>query len=185
MKNLNSTNLSRRSFLIKVSSVLALLSSVKVNAMTLMPNESNRSLITVQQWQLIGQIQNHLLPHEKNSPGASDINALEYLKSIYQVPTVDIKELNEFRQGIHHFQLLFQRKYQKQSFISLSIAEKEIFLRWFEKTRIGGAWLNILLDMVLEALLTDPIYGGNPNEIGWKWLQHQAGFPRPTKVSGI
>ena len=30
-----------------------------------------------------------------------------------------------------------------------------------------------------EALMLDPVYGGNPDMIGWKWLEHQAGFPRP------
>jgi len=38
-----------------------------------------------------------------------------------------------------------------------------------------------LLTYLLEALLADPVYAGNPNGIGWKWLQHQPGFPRPTK----
>jgi gluconate 2-dehydrogenase gamma chain len=38
----------------------------------------------------------------------------------------------------------------------------------------------MLLDYIMEALLTDPVYGGNPNSIGWQWLKHQPGFPRPT-----
>ena len=28
-------------------------------------------------------------------------------------------------------------------------------------------------------MLTPPSYGGNPNGIGWQWLEHQAGFPLP------
>jgi len=39
----------------------------------------------------------------------------------------------------------------------------------------------MLLTYILEALLTDPVYGGNPNGIGWTWLQHQPGFPTPTE----
>jgi gluconate 2-dehydrogenase gamma chain len=31
----------------------------------------------------------------------------------------------------------------------------------------------------MEALLTDPAYGGNPGGIGWRWLQHVPGYPRP------
>ena len=27
----------------------------------------------------------------------------------------------------------------------------------------------------------DPVYGGNPDGIGWKWLMHPPGFPRPPK----
>ena len=32
---------------------------------------------------------------------------------------------------------------------------------------------------LLEALLADPVYGGNTDEVGWKWLGYTAGFPRP------
>ena len=44
----------------------------------------------------------------------------------------------------------------------------------------GENWLSTLLLYIFEALLTDPVYGGNPNGIGWKWLGHNPGLPRPT-----
>ena len=40
-------------------------------------------------------------------------------------------------------------------------------------------WLSLLLTYLLEALLADPVYGGNPGGIGWQWLAHQPGFPTP------
>ena len=30
-------------------------------------------------------------------------------------------------------------------------------------------------------MISDPIYGFNTNESGRKWLEHEAGYPRPTK----
>jgi hypothetical protein len=30
-------------------------------------------------------------------------------------------------------------------------------------------------------MLSPPSYGGNPNGIGWQWLEHKAGFPLPEK----
>jgi gluconate 2-dehydrogenase gamma chain len=39
--------------------------------------------------------------------------------------------------------------------------------------------LSLLLYYIFEALLSDPVYGGNPGGIGWQWLEHQPGFPRP------
>jgi gluconate 2-dehydrogenase gamma chain len=30
-------------------------------------------------------------------------------------------------------------------------------------------------------MLSPPAYGGNPNGIGWQWLNHQPGFPLPEK----
>jgi gluconate 2-dehydrogenase gamma chain len=28
-------------------------------------------------------------------------------------------------------------------------------------------------------MLAPPAYGGNPDGIGWQWLEHQGGFPLP------
>ena len=35
----------------------------------------------------------------------------------------------------------------------------------------------------MEALLTDPAYGGNPDGIGWRWLGHTPGYPRPSAAT--
>ena len=42
-------------------------------------------------------------------------------------------------------------------------------------------WCSILITLILESLLLDPIYGGNPDGIGWKWLEVTPGFPQPTE----
>ena len=52
-------------------------------------------------------------------------------------------------------------------------------MRQIEQSRAGRNWLSLLLTYVLEALLADPVYGGNPDGIGWQWLEHQPGYPRP------
>ena len=44
-----------------------------------------------------------------------------------------------------------------------------------DETRWGRAWLSLLLYYIFEALLSDPVYGGNPDGIGWQWLEHQPG----------
>jgi len=38
-----------------------------------------------------------------------------------------------------------------------------------------------MLTLIFEALLLDPIYGVNTNNIGWNWLNHDPGVPRPNK----
>ncbi len=57
--------------------------------------------------------------------------------------------------------------------------QREALLRRIEQSRAGGNWLSLLLTYLLEALLADPVYGGNPDAIGWRWLEHQPGFPTP------
>lgn len=52
-------------------------------------------------------------------------------------------------------------------------------MRGISASRAGNNWLNTLINYLYEAMLSPPSYGGNPNGIGWTWLEHQAGFPLP------
>ena len=71
--------------------------------------------------------------------------------------------------------------YQK-SFAGLPHEQREAVLRHMEKNhQRGREWLQEMIRYVFEALLSDPVYGGNPQAVGWKWLQHTPGFPRPPK----
>ena len=62
------------------------------------------------------------------------------------------------------------------AFASLSMAGS---VRAYEKQG-GGRWLRELIHYILEALLSDPVYGGNPGGIGWRWLEHRPGYKRPS-----
>ena len=62
---------------------------------------------------------------------------------------------------------------------NLSTEKQNEILVKIEKSSFGESWLSLILYYLIEALLLDPVYGGNPNGIGWKWLEHQPGFPRP------
>jgi gluconate 2-dehydrogenase gamma chain len=66
-----------------------------------------------------------------------------------------------------------------RSFLALDDEQQELVLRDIAESDAGENWLSTLLTYLFEALLTDPVYGGNPGGIGWKWLQHVPGFPRP------
>ena len=57
---------------------------------------------------------------------------------------------------------------------------REEVLRAMEQNKAGEAWLAIMLEYLLEAMLADPACGGNPGGIGWHWLGHRHGFPTPT-----
>ena len=66
-------------------------------------------------------------------------------------------------------------------FAQLNFSDKEQLLRGISSSRAGQNWLNTLLGYIFEAMLSPESYGGNPNGIGWQWLEHQAGFPLPEK----
>lgn len=134
--------------------------------------------LTLAQWDTIALIQEHLLPSESRSPGAKEINALTYLQSVLTDPRDDPADNRFLLLGLNSIEALSQKKWHTD-FSSLKPQQREQNLRDYEKTHDGSSWLNMLLDYLMEALLTDPVYGGNPQGIGWKWLQHTPGFPRP------
>ena len=129
-------------------------------------------------WLTIAAVQEHLFPAEADSPGASDIQALQYLQAMMQTPDADEEENQFIKQGAGWLNGIAQ-KTRSTNFINLSEADREQVLRQVEKSRAGERWLSLMLTFIVEALLTDPVYGGNPNGIGWNWLQHQPGYPRP------
>lgn len=134
---------------------------------------SNSQLLTVQ------AVQAHLFPSEADSPGAMDINAAAYLQRAITVPGIDPDRRNTIVNGVGRLQDASRERFDLL-FSDLEYQKTEELLRYLaDKTRWGRGWLSLMLYYVFEALLSDPVYGGNPDKIGWRWLEHQAGFPRP------
>lgn len=131
-------------------------------------------------WQTLSAVQEHLFPAEKDSPGASDIQALNYLRNMMMTPDFDKEEAVLIHNGVGWLNDLTKQQYAEK-FIQLNAEAKEIMLRRIENSKVGSRWLSSLLTYIFEALLTDPVYGGNPEGIGWSWLQHQPGYPTPTE----
>lgn len=132
-------------------------------------------------WITLSAVQQHLLPSDTlsaDSVGAKEIQALAYLQKNMHNPDFDKEENDLIKNGVTWLNDLAKKSYSKK-FIQLEPPLKEKLLRRIETSKAGQRWLSTLLTYLIEALLTDPIYGGNPGGVGWKWLQHQAGFPRP------
>ncbi|MEO5344550.1 MAG: gluconate 2-dehydrogenase subunit 3 family protein, partial [Gammaproteobacteria bacterium SHHR-1] len=68
-----------------------------------------------------------------------------------------------------------------QGFVHLSNEQQGQMLTEVAQSEAGENWINSHLSYLLEALLSDPIYGGNRDEQGWRWLGHRPGFPRPNR----
>jgi gluconate 2-dehydrogenase gamma chain len=43
----------------------------------------------------------------------------------------------------------------------------------------GPRTIEVALGLVLEAAFGDPVYGVNPDGIGWAWIGHEPALPRP------
>lgn len=130
-------------------------------------------------WPTIVAVQEQLFPSEADSPGANDINAAAYLKTLLDDAEHDQDERNFLLNGPTWLDELAKTDYQK-SFIHLNASQQEQLLQRIARSEAGENWLSLLLLYIFEALLSSPIYGGNPDGIGWRWLEHNPGFPQPT-----
>lgn len=124
-------------------------------------------------------VQNHLFPRRDAIPGANDFNAPTYFTWVISDLKMDQEIVADMKKG---FELVHRSSQElfNQPFIRLSNDQKETTLRTIEKEKLGKFWLSKQLTYIFEALLSDPVYGGNTNESGWKWLDHTPGIPRPT-----
>lgn len=139
-----------------------------------------QALIKQHPWQTFAAIQQQLFPADGNGPSASDLNATLYLKFVLDAPDTDIEDKVFILDGIKWLNELTDKQYGK-AFVVLNNEQQGAALRMIAGSQAGERWLSHLLLYIMEALLTDPVYGGNPEGIGWHWLEHQPGFPRPSK----
>lgn len=132
-----------------------------------------------QQRAIIGAVQQHLFPDDGDGPDAKAINAFEYLEFAMTDPkNIEDGDPEFIAKGVGWLQGLAEQT-QGESFLQLPLKKQAAILKQISGSSAGENWLSLLLYYITEALLLDPIYGGNPDEIVWQWLEHQAGFPRP------
>ena len=129
-------------------------------------------------WQTLAAVQEVLFPAAEDIPGASDIAATVYLHKTIENPNADGEDRDFIFKGIGWLDGLTQ-EHHKQNFVQLSVEQQEKIIQQIVKSRAGRNWVSMLLSYTLEALLSAPVYGGNKNQAGWKWLQHQPGYPAP------
>jgi len=128
-------------------------------------------------WLLIESVQGHLFPHSKHCPSAKDVEATRYLKMVAYHDSFDEDDLDFILRGA---EVLRERGYKA----IMTRTEKEKILQDFQKSRFGENWISLMINYTLEAIFSDPLYGGNKDEKGWIAFHHHAGLPRPTKRFG-
>ena len=169
--------ISRRTFLSRTTGFLATLIFSPVLAQAA---KSNSSIEGNDPWSTLAVVQDHLFPSETDSPGAKEINATTYLRNVIAGTAIDQEEKEFILNGVKWLNDLSLEKHEA-FFTQLSYSQRTDMLHQITKSKSGRRWISKLLSYIFEALLGDPVYGGNPDGIGWKWLNHHPGFPRPPK----
>lgn len=175
-------NIERRSFISNSLKAVSLATTFPAMAFLSACSDGNVSsqqeLSTTQPWQTFAAVQQQLFPDDGNGPDAQTINATTYLKFVLEAKDTDPDDREFLLNGINWLDELCQKQFS-QRFTDCNSKQQHDSLKQIAKSEAGERWLSYLLLLVFEALLSDPVYGGNPQGIGWSWLEHQAGFPRP------
>ena len=166
----------RRTFMKNIA-VSALFSQLLVFESCL-SDEDPFAPLSKDQMNLLIKIQDILFPKDDYGPGASDFKADKYILWILNDKRMDPEENEFIVKGINWTEEKAQEDYGR-SFLKLVPEEQIELVAEINKESWGESWLSLNLTYIFEAMISDPIYGFNEFEEGWKWLEHLAGSPRP------
>lgn len=177
MKNRVAWTLSRKSFIktALAGGVVSQFPLIKVSGKT---KTNNDFALSETQLKIIKSVQNILFPSDGNGPEAKEIHAADYLLRVLSDNEKDPDEVKYIKDGIAWVSETSEEVFSKH-FNDLTNQEQEKLIEKISDESWGENWLSVILTFIFEALLCDPQYGGNPESIGWKWLNHYPGQPRP------
>ncbi|MGC9351561.1 MAG: gluconate 2-dehydrogenase subunit 3 family protein [Sulfurovum sp.] len=159
----------RRDFLV-TSAVIGLSASIDAQEISA-ETKALRSVET-----LIAAVQQHMFPEGSRLPSAKSMDTITFLKETITHASYD-RDIRRF--VIEGAQELESRTEGK--FLRMDRSEKEHALRSYEETNYGSNWLARIMTLTMEAIFSDPIYGSNIGQKGWKAVESVGGEPRPKR----
>ncbi|MBU1666882.1 gluconate 2-dehydrogenase subunit 3 family protein [bacterium] len=148
-------------------------------ALMLLP-QGAKTTINIEPFKVIEAVQEVLFPKGLQAPAASEFGATNYLLTVSTHSSFWADDLT----FLHYGATLLMKA--EPNFFTLNPKDKNDVLKNFvNSNKKAENWVSLILYYTIEALLSDPMYGGNKSELGWKWLKHDTGQPRPkTKFVG-
>jgi hypothetical protein len=159
----------RRDFL-ATSAVIGL--SVSIDAQEVSAETKELSAVEA----TIAAVQQHMFPEGSRLPSAKTMDTITFLRETVTHVSYD--------RDIRHFVIEGAREFETRTggkFLKMEPAEKERALRSYEETRYGSNWLARIMTLTMEAIFSDPIYGSNIGQEGWKAVESFGGVPRPKR----
>lgn len=141
--------------------------SVSLNTKELLAKEE------ISTWLILDEVFQVLFPKTDTMPSAKEFNAIGFLKEVTSHYSFDKDDKELLFQGAKDFNKSFPE------FLTSNQEQKEKFVQRANESSYGQEWLNKVIYYGIEAMLSDPIYGGNTKEIAWKSLNHKTGKPQP------
>lgn len=119
-----------------------------------------------------------LWPESPGVPAWPTFNALPYLNAVLNDERIDPSLRYSLIEGADWLNETCEDFYGAP-FVKLAAPVRETAFATILLEPWGEAWVATLYGYLFEALLADPVYGGNTDACGWRWLQHTPGQPRP------
>ena len=175
--SLNQTSLSRRVFLG---------TSLVFGAGTIfwLQNREKKARLYANETQVLLHAAYHLFPASILGPGTKDFHISSYLVFVLEDKRIMKTDRDYFLKGAFWLEESSFDKYNR-SFLNLNRHEKEELLQKVILDRWGENFVYTCLGYIFEALLSSPVYGSNTDAMGWKWLEHNPGFPHPQSKEEI
>ena len=121
----------------------------------------------------IAAVQEHMFPPQSKLPSAKEMGVIVFLYDTISHKSYD-RDIRAFvLEGAQEF-----IRREKGHFLMMTHEEKEKALRSYEKTRYGSSWLERIMTLTMEGMFSDPVYGANRAELGWKSIDSYGGYPR-------
>lgn len=159
----------RRNF-IKFTTISAILFSTNISIAKNIPSQT---LL------ILDEVLNIIFPKTSIMPNAKEFKALEYLIKNISHKTFDNEDKTLILDGTKDFIGSFPQ------FLTLNEKEKkELIFEIIKNSAYAKSWVSKITYYGIEAMFSDPIYGGNFNQIAWKSINHAVGIPRPLKTYG-
>ena len=144
--------------------------------------EEGNDVLNAEQATILKSILNILFPDDGNGPSLDAINGYGYVMWVLHDTLNRKPEDNEYIiEGLDWADETAQELYFTK-YIELEQKQKEALVDHFTKLKWGKSWCSAMVILIMEALLLDPLYGGNKDEARWNWLNHTPGIPRPTEA---
>lgn len=121
---------------------------------------------------------NYIWPNDGNGPGIESANVMHFFLWVLSDKNFDPEIKQYLYNGMTWVDETATENYYRH-FEKLKRNEKEELFAKITETDWGDGWISKIINFIFEALFSDPIYGSNPDNISYKWLQHNPGFPRP------
>ena len=128
------------------------------------------------------RVQEDLFPPNISMPSIHQINVLGFIKAVLQDSKIKVSTKQQLLDGVKWLNQTAQNSYMK-NYIELPYQTRENILHEISQREWGDNWLWYVMNFTFEAMFSDPVYGGNMNENGWKWVEHLPGLPRPIRVN--